>query len=137
MTGWQVYILRCSDGTLYTGITVDLPKRLDAHQRGVAAKYTRARRPVSLVYQERQPDRSSALTREANLRRLGRAGKLAMIRLDRADRGIEQFAAAQPRGRAAGCVRGRRRRCERFLEILFGLPKAKEMEGRSLVIRPG
>ena len=76
--GWQVYILRCRDGTLYTGITVDLPKRLDAHQRGVAAKYTRARRPVSLVYQESLPDRSSALKREAALKKLGRAAKLAL-----------------------------------------------------------
>lgn len=79
MTGWHVYMLRCGDGTLYTGVTVDLAKRLDAHQRGVAAKYTRARRPVILVYQESQPDHSSALKREAMLRRLGRAGKLALI----------------------------------------------------------
>jgi putative endonuclease len=76
---WSVYILRCRDGTLYTGIAVDLQRRLDAHARGVAAKYTRSRRPVALAYQERQPDRSSALRREAALRRLGRAGKLALI----------------------------------------------------------
>jgi predicted GIY-YIG superfamily endonuclease len=74
-----VYILRCGDGTLYTGITVDLPKRLDAHERGTAAKYTRARRPVTLAYQETQPDRGSALRREAALRKIGRAGKLALI----------------------------------------------------------
>ena len=79
MKGWHVYILRCRDGTLYTGICVDPDKRLDAHQRGVAAKYTRSRRPVAMVYQESQPDRSSALKREAALRRLGRAGKLALI----------------------------------------------------------
>ena len=79
MKGWTVYILRCGDGTLYTGITVDLPKRLEAHRRGVAAKYTRSRRPVALVYQEGHPDRSSALKREAAVRRLGRAGKLALI----------------------------------------------------------
>jgi putative endonuclease len=79
MRGWQVYILRCGDGTLYTGITVDLEKRLDAHGRGVAAKYTRSRLPVSLEYREYQPDRSSALKREAALRRMDRAGKLAMI----------------------------------------------------------
>jgi predicted GIY-YIG superfamily endonuclease len=77
--GWFVYILRCGDGTLYTGIAVDLGKRLDAHQRGTGAKYTRSRRPVTLVYRERQPDRSSALKRESALRRLGRAGKLALI----------------------------------------------------------
>ena len=79
MKDWQVYILRCVDGTLYTGITVDLPKRIDAHERGVAAKYTRARRPVELAYRESQPDRGSALKREAALRKLGRAGKLALI----------------------------------------------------------
>lgn len=76
---WTVYILRCRDDTLYTGIAVDLRRRLEAHGRGVAAKYTRSRRPVTLVYGERQPDRSSALKREAALRRLGRAGKLALI----------------------------------------------------------
>jgi putative endonuclease len=79
MKDWHVYVLRCRDGTLYTGITVDLRKRLEAHQHGVAAQYTRSRGPVELAYQERQPDRSSALKREAALRRMGRAGKLALI----------------------------------------------------------
>jgi len=79
MKGWSVYILRCRDGTLYTGIAVDLRRRLEAHARGVAAKYTRSRRPVTLAYEERQPDRGSALKREAALRRMGRAGKLALI----------------------------------------------------------
>jgi putative endonuclease len=77
--GWYVYILRCRDGTLYTGIAVDLHRRFEAHRRGVAAKYTCGRRPVTLAYEERQPDRSSALKREAALRRLGREGKLALI----------------------------------------------------------
>ena len=79
MPDWSVYILRCGDDTLYTGVAVDLRARLDAHRRGVAAKYTRSRRPVALAYEERQPDRSSAQKREAALRRLGRAGKLALI----------------------------------------------------------
>lgn len=79
MKPWSVYILRCGDGTLYTGIAADLDKRLDAHRRGVAAKYTRSRLPVALAYEERQPDRSSAQKREAALRRLGRAGKLALL----------------------------------------------------------
>lgn len=79
MAHHYVYILRCGDGTLYTGITVDLSKRLDLHQRGVAAKYTRGRRPVALAYKEIQPDRSAALKREAALRRMGRAGKLDLI----------------------------------------------------------
>jgi putative endonuclease len=79
MKPWSVYILRCGDGTLYTGIAVDLDKRLEAHRRGVAAKYTRSRLPVALAYEERQPDRSSAQKREAALRRLGRTGKLALL----------------------------------------------------------
>jgi putative endonuclease len=77
--GWCVYILRCRDRTLYTGITVDLRRRLEAHRRGVAAKYTRSRLPVTLVYEEQQPDRASALAREAALRQLSRADKLALI----------------------------------------------------------
>ena len=79
MKEWYVYILRCRDGTLYTGVTVDLSRRLEAHRRGVAAKYTRGRGPITLVYDECQPDRSRALAREAALRRMGRAGKLALI----------------------------------------------------------
>lgn len=77
--GWHVYMLRCSDGTLYTGITVDLERRLQAHMRGTAAKYTRSRLPVELAYQERQSDRSRALKREAALRRVTRADKLKLI----------------------------------------------------------
>ena len=77
--GWCVYILRCRDGTLYTGISVDLPRRIEAHRRGVGAKYTRSRLPVVLAFQEGQPDRSRALKREAALRRMGRARKLALI----------------------------------------------------------
>ena len=79
MKGWSVYILRCGDGTLYAGIAADLARRVAAHRRGTAAKYTRSRLPVTLVYDESQPDRSRALKREAALRRLGRAGKLALI----------------------------------------------------------
>lgn len=79
MSPWHVYILCCRDRTLYTGIAADLRQRLEAHRRGVAAKYTRGRGPVTLVYEESQPDRSSALKREAALRRLGRPGKLALI----------------------------------------------------------
>jgi predicted GIY-YIG superfamily endonuclease len=79
MSGWLVYILECADRTLYTGITVDLGKRLEMHRRGAGAKYTRSRLPVELVYQESQPDRSSALKREAKLKGMGREGKQALI----------------------------------------------------------
>jgi putative endonuclease len=72
-------MLRCRDRSLYTGITNDLAKRLVRHRAGTASAYTRARRPVHLVYQERQPDRSAALRREAALRRLSRAEKLALV----------------------------------------------------------
>ncbi len=77
--GWTVYILRCGDGTLYTGCTNDLPRRLKAHQSGRGAKYTRSRLPVSLAYQEAAADRSSALRREFALKRLTRQEKLALI----------------------------------------------------------
>ncbi len=72
-------MLRCRDRSLYTGITNDLPKRLARHRAGTASAYTRARRPVRLVYQEPQPDRGAALRREAALRRLSRAAKLALV----------------------------------------------------------
>jgi len=73
-------MLRCGDGSLYTGITNDLPRRLVRHRAGTASAYTRARRPVSLVFQERQPDRAAALRREAAVRRLSRVEKLALVR---------------------------------------------------------
>ncbi|HEV8381402.1 MAG TPA: GIY-YIG nuclease family protein [Gemmatimonadales bacterium] len=75
---WTVYLLRCHDGTLYTGITNDLRQRLESHRRGKASAYTRARRPLVLAYQEVAADRSSALKREAAIRRLSRAQKLAL-----------------------------------------------------------
>jgi putative endonuclease len=76
---FSVYLLRCRDGSLYAGITTDLQRRLLQHNAGKGAAYTRSRRPVTLVYQEASSDRSSALKREAALRRLDRAQKLALI----------------------------------------------------------
>lgn len=78
MTYW-VYLLRCADGTLYTGCTNDLSRRLAAHNSGKGAKYTRSRRPVELVYREEVPDKSAALRREAAIKRLSRKEKLALI----------------------------------------------------------
>ena len=72
---WLVYILRCSDGSLYTGITNDLPKRLKAHTAGRASKYTRSRLPVRLAYSEPQKSKSAALKREAAIKRMSRAEK--------------------------------------------------------------
>lgn len=76
---WTVYILRCGDGSLYTGCTNDLPRRLAAHQCGKGAKYTRSRPPVTLAYQEEAEDKSAALRREIAIKRLRRAEKLALI----------------------------------------------------------
>jgi putative endonuclease len=75
---WTVYLLRCRDGSLYTGITNDLRRRLQSHGRGTASAYTRSRRPLVLAYREAQPDRGAALKREAEIRRLSRAEKLAL-----------------------------------------------------------
>ena len=74
----MVYLLRCRDGSLYTGITNDLPRRLTAHEAGTGSAYTRSRRPLALAYREEQPDRGAALKREAAIRRLTRAEKLAL-----------------------------------------------------------
>lgn len=74
-----VYILRCADDTLYTGYTNDLDHRLRMHNEGKGAKYTRVRRPVELVYHEVLEDRSSALRREAAIKKLTRAEKLKLI----------------------------------------------------------
>jgi putative endonuclease len=74
----MVYLLRCSDGSLYTGITNDLPRRLAAHRSGRASAYTRSRRPVTLAYRETVADRGTALKREAAIRRLSRAEKMVL-----------------------------------------------------------
>jgi putative endonuclease len=72
---WLVYLLRCADGSLYTGITNDLPKRLAAHATGKASKYTRSRLPVRLAYQEAQKSKSAAPKREAATKKLSRPQK--------------------------------------------------------------
>ncbi len=72
---WMLYILECSDGTLYTGITNNMDRRVDQHNAGKAARYTRGRRPVSLRYCELCTTRSQALVREAAIKRLTRAAK--------------------------------------------------------------
>ena len=74
---WYVYILRCGDGTLYTGVTDDVERRLAAHRSGRGAKYTRGRGPLELAYREEQPDKSAALRREVQIKRLSRQEKLS------------------------------------------------------------
>jgi predicted GIY-YIG superfamily endonuclease len=76
---WWVYILRCGDGTLYTGIALDVAARLAQHRAGSGARYTRGREPLEVVYQEPSPSRSSATRREAAIKRCSREAKLALI----------------------------------------------------------
>lgn len=76
---WFVYILRCADQTLYTGITTDLAARLTVHNQHKGAKYTRSRTPVTIVYSEKLSTESNARKREAALKKLSRQKKLAVI----------------------------------------------------------
>ena len=76
--GWVCYVVECADGTLYTGITNALARRLALHNRGAASKYTRGRRPVRVVYAEACRDRGAASWREARIKKLPRAAKLAL-----------------------------------------------------------
>lgn len=77
---WHLYILRCKDGTLYTGITTDVDRRFEAHQCGKGAKYTRGRGPLELVYREECGTHSQALKRELEVKALPREKKLALLR---------------------------------------------------------
>ncbi len=76
---WVVYILRCADGSLYTGITNDLPRRLEQHNAGTASRYTRSHLPVVLVYLESQVSHSLALKRELAIKALSRKAKESLI----------------------------------------------------------
>lgn len=76
---WFVYLVRCRDGSLYAGCTNDLAQRLAAHDAGRGARYTRSRRPVTLVYWEGVRGRSRALSKEARLKQLSREEKLALV----------------------------------------------------------
>jgi putative endonuclease len=78
---WIVYILECSDKSLYTGITNDLERRLADHRSGRGAKYTQTRRPLLLRYSESQESKGAALKREAAIKTLTRSEKLALITL--------------------------------------------------------
>ena len=81
---WFVYVVRCRDGSLYTGVAVDVPARVSAHNAGRGARYTRSRLPVRLVHTERKRSRSTAQSREAAIKALPRAEKLRLVRLWRA-----------------------------------------------------
>ena len=81
--GWTVYILRCADGSLYTGATNDLARRLARHSAGRGAAYTRSRLPVKVVFTEAAEGVSAALKREAAIKKLDRAEKLQLLKVRR------------------------------------------------------
>ena len=92
---WWVYIVRCADGTLYTGITTELSRRIAQHNAGTASRYTRTRLPVVLVFHVRAANRSDALRREAAIKTLSRVAKEVLI--------------AEARGRVKTVDRARRK----------------------------
>ncbi len=81
MTKCYCYIVECADGTYYTGWAIDPAKRVEVHNKGRGARYTRTRLPVKLVYVEEQPDRKTAMKREMAIKRLGREGKMKLARV--------------------------------------------------------
>lgn len=76
---WFVYMLRCADGSLYTGVAKDVERRMQEHNDGKGAKYTRGRTPVTVVYRERCKDQSRAVKRELDIKRLKREKKLRLF----------------------------------------------------------
>ena len=76
---WSVYIAQCSDGSFYTGITNNLPKRIEQHNSGKGARYTRSRSPVTLVYDEPAMDRSQASKREHEIKAMSKQQKALLI----------------------------------------------------------
>jgi len=83
---WFVYILKCKDKSLYTGITTDLERRFEEHRSGKGAGYTRSHKPVKIVYFEKLGNRSAALKREAKIKKLGKAEKLVLMGKAKADK---------------------------------------------------
>lgn len=100
MSRFFVYIVECSDGSLYTGIARDVARRVQEHNEAkIGARYTKTRRPVTLRYSERKKDRSAALVREAALKKLTRAEKLALLTRGRATiRGLPVLTTAMGKG---------------------------------------
>lgn len=78
MTKCYCYIVECADGTYYTGWAIDPAKRVEIHNKGRGARYTRTRLPVKLVYVEEQPDRQTAMKREIQIKNMGRDGKMKL-----------------------------------------------------------
>ncbi len=84
-----VYLLQCADGSLYTGWAIDVERRVKAHNAGRGARYTRWHRPVNLVYVEEQPDRGSAMKREAEIKRWPREKKLQLVQGQKRKQGAD------------------------------------------------
>jgi putative endonuclease len=80
MPRWHVYLVRCRDGSLYAGITNDLAGRIEKHNSGKGAKYTRSRRPVELVWSEAKRNESYARKREAEIKKMNRQAKFGLVR---------------------------------------------------------
>lgn len=78
-TNWKVYIIICSDNTLYTGITTDMERRFQQHTDGIGAKYFRGRRPLQVIYLENDHTRSSASRREAQIKSMNRSEKVLLV----------------------------------------------------------
>ncbi len=74
-----VYLLTCADDSIYTGIATDVKRRFAEHMKGTASRYTRAKKPVKIIYTEKYSDRSSALKREAEIKKWPRSAKLALV----------------------------------------------------------
>jgi putative endonuclease len=79
---WIWYVLRCADSSLYCGITTDMQRRLDEHNRGTGSRYVRSRRPATVAFSEVVGDRSTALKKEAAFKKLGKARKEALVASD-------------------------------------------------------
>ena len=88
---WFVYLLQCSDNSFYCGITPNLEKRIKAHNEGRGAKYTRSRRPVTLLYSEEWPDRSSASKREYEIKQFPRETKENLVQIKKGEEEIKEF----------------------------------------------
>ena len=80
MKGWYIYILKCSDGTFYTGISTNISERVKRHNSGHGAKYTRVRRPVDLIYSQKASSKSEAKKKEIGIKSLSRQNKERLIR---------------------------------------------------------
>lgn len=79
MKNWKVYVVRCRDGSLYTGISDDVRKRVEMHNTGKGARYTRGRGPVKLVYEENCGDKGKALKREHEIKKMDKSGKERLV----------------------------------------------------------